>query len=200
MTQTISLTGTKLDTVKITDISIISPVPDGLYTWKLNDGRPRGLKSITCDITLHPEKMIPGKFNHTLQIKTDLDIANTIDVRLSGEVTGPLNSDPRRILFSNYEIGVPLEEKLTIMEDAERSFKILEVDSGDPEVLVKVTSEDRPAKTHTIEVQFTPVEDRPRIQTQIRVKTSLKKQGELLIDVHGFKKRVRKEITPRAVY
>ncbi|MCD4652465.1 DUF1573 domain-containing protein [bacterium] len=199
ISRTFSLDGTRLDTVVIKNIRIKSSVPEGTYTWKLNDGRPRGLRSVTLDITLHPDRIIPGKFNHTLVVETDLEVSSNIEIRLSGEVLGPLSFDPARVLFGNYQTGEVLEETVVIRANTGKAFLITEIESLDSEIQVKQKNNFE-ALAHTLIIRLDSKEDRERIQTRIRITTNLDNQSEMYLDVHGFRKRQPKQITPRAVY
>lgn len=199
VTRTVSLKGTRLDSVTIKSIRIASAVPDDAYTWVLNDARPKGLRSVTIDVTLHPDKIIPGKFNHTLQIDSDLEIGGSIQVRLSGEILGPLSFTPPRILFGNYIENEAMQETVTIQSNTGTPFAIREIVSEDSEVTVSepgTASLDR----HEVTVFFTPRKDRERLHTRLRIRTDLENQSEMYLDVHGFRKRQPKKMTPRAVY
>jgi len=197
--RTLSLEGTKIDTVKITDIRVETSVPEGTYTWKLNDGRPRGLRSITLDVTFHPDKIIPGKFNHTLVIETDLKIAPLIKVRLNGEVLGPLSFEPSRVLFGNFQIGEPVEKDVIVRANSGKKFSIEKLNSLDDEVTV--TLKDKGVKTeHVLKIRFVPAQNRERLQTRIHVVTSLVDETEMYLDIHGFRKRQAKQMTPHEVY
>ncbi|MBN1297091.1 DUF1573 domain-containing protein [bacterium] len=199
VTRTCSLDGSRLDTVSIKSIHLNSPVPDGAYTWTLNDARPSGQRSITLDVTLHPDKIIPGKFNHTLLIETDLETAGTLEVRLNGEIAGTLSTEPARVLFANFVPGQSLEETVVVQTCMGMPFVIREATSDDTEVTVDIESS-HPAAAHKIHIQFNPVLDRERLFARIKISTDLADQAELYLDINGFRKRIPKEITPRAVY
>jgi len=199
LTRTLSLEGTKLETMSVKEIKIISPVPEGSYSWILNDGRKEGVKSVTLDVTLHPAKLIPGKFNHTLSIVTDVEPFGTVDVRLTGQVTGPISCEPKRILFGNYILGQEFTESVEITVANNKKFEILSIEPMDSELSVVQNSEGS-ARAHQFTVSFKPETNRDRLAAKVLIRTNLKRQSDMYLDVNGFKKREQKRITPRAVY
>ncbi|HPQ42462.1 MAG TPA: hypothetical protein PLV45_18970, partial [bacterium] len=126
-------------------------------------------------------------------------ISGTLEVRLSGEVLGPLSFEPARILFGNYVQNEAMEQTVEIRSNTGKPFTIREIVSEDSEITV-TGPEAGPAESHTITVRFLPRQDRERVQTHLKISTDLEPQSEMYLDIHGYRKREPKRMTPRAVY
>ncbi len=193
-----SFSGSRLDSVSIKEIHLDESVPRDAFTWILRDGRSAG-KGLSIDVTLNPIYLIPGKFNHLLHVKTDLEQTPSITINLSGDLSGSLIASPPRILFGNYELGVPMSESVELVANDNLPFTITGIESNDPELVASFSAGETLNK-QMITIQFNPIEDRPRFQTQVRISTDLKNNSEMFLDVHGFQKRPPKKLTPRATY
>lgn len=198
VTITTSLDGSLGKTVIIKDILVEKSAPQGVFGWNLRDDRNQGGK-LHLEVTLDPSGLIPGKFNYIMTIQTDLIDTPKVIVNLSGEISGSLSSTPSHMLFGNYELGVPMMETVEILSSENKPFAITSIESSDPELSFEFTS-GVIATTHRILVHFHPSENRPRFETQVRISTTLETDSQMLLDVHGFQKRIPKKMTPREVY
>lgn len=186
--------------MNVKEIRLRSKVPEGAYSWVLNDGRERGVKSVTLDVTLDPTKLLTGRFNHTLEIVTDLEKAGILSLNLSGEVTGPFTMTPAKVLFSNYETANSYEQIVEISVNTAEPFQLLSIEPEDPEITVERISPAETAKVHTIKVKYRAETDRQRLSTRIKLNTDYKTQSGVYLDIQGFRKRQPKRLTPRPVY
>lgn len=198
VTLSAKLTGSMLDSVVISDLHIERSVPENAFIWKFKDNRSGG-GDLSLDVTLYPPRLIPGKFNYVLTLDTNLEHTPHVFLNLSGELSGLLTATPPRLLFGNYEPGIPMEEPIELQSSDSRAFRIKEIFPGDPEISV-VFQSDLLSVKHSLVVHLNPLEDRPRFETQIKIITDLESDSDILLDVHGFQKRIPKKITPRAVY
>lgn len=195
VTRSCTFQGTRVDSVSITRIRPGDDVPENVYTWKLNDLRNSG-EGLQLDVTFHAENAVPGRFVHQLIVETDLADTPELRVNLSGELTGFIYSTPPRLLFANYETGVPMQESVTIQTYRNVPFSVIAVESDDPEISVTIHG-DQASLEQVLTVSFKPVEDRPRFQAKVKITTDIGSRSEMFLDVHGFQKRQPKKLSLR---
>jgi hypothetical protein len=133
---------------------------------------------------------------HQLIVETDLVDTPDLRVNLSGELTGFVYSTPPRILFGNYELGIPMQETVVIQTYRHVPFCVIAAESDDPEISVMVQS-DEASLEQVLTIRFEPVEDRLRFQAQIKITTDIGSRSGMLLDVHGFQKRQPKKLSLR---
>jgi hypothetical protein len=197
VTQSVELIGKDLDNIKIKNIHAKESELSKAFSWKQIDSRETGERKWMLEIALNPADQKPRTFMETLIIETDSEKVPSIEVMMSGEITGPITADPQRIYFANYDPGTPMTRPLKITSSEGLTYKLLEITCSDPNFTVANWAKTS-ASTHDLEVALDPKYTGENIKADLTIKTDSKEQPEIVIPINGYKKRVRPEPGPNA--
>ena len=181
--------GLKVNEVEFTSLKLKDELKNqDAYTWKINDAKTDETRQLTLDVTVHGDKIPPGRFGDVLIIETNLEPTVTLELVLTGEILGPVSANPQRLYFGQFEIDKEMENVLILIANTDIPFKILSASIEDSEF--KIDSWNRESLTeHSLTIRFLPKETRDRIRTSLSIKTDLESQPNLEVEIHAYQRR-----------
>ncbi len=191
--------GLKVNEVEFTSLRLKEDSKNqDAYTWKINDDKSDGTRKLSLDVTVHGDKIPPGRFGDVLIIETNLEPSVTLELVLTGEILGPVSVSPQRLYFGQFEKDQEMENILKLTANTEIPFKILSASIEDPEFKIDPWERDALLE-HTMTVRFLPKETRDRIRTSLSIKTDLKSQPIVEVEIHAYQRRTRSDGTMQSM-
>jgi len=190
ITKTFTFEGKEVDNIKIEKLALKDEANQDAYTWKILDEKTPEGRSLKVDVTVDASKIPPGRFNDVLIARTSLDEAGEVELYLSGEVLGPITINPRRLYFGQYELNQEMVKTVTLTSSNDIPFKILETSIPEQEFAVDPWNREA-ALEHTLTIRLSPKMDRDRIRSAMTIKTDMKDQDNVEVDIHAYKRRSR---------
>jgi len=145
---------------------------------------------LTIDVELHPGQLQPGRFNTQLVIAIDNKDIKTLEVGLSGEIVGPIEAQPERLYFGNFEAGKEITKTITLLSTENKNFRVTDVEVEDKSFTIS-GYDTTPKSEHVLEIHLVPSETHDRLRTDLKVHTDLPEHPVVEISIHGYKKRAR---------
>ena len=140
-------------------------------------------EGIPITISLSPEAPV-GRIRASIKIDTDDERKPTLNLRVVGTVTGPIQVVPQTIAFSPASEGQPNSKKVTITSRV-NGFEIIKVENNSPHILVD-TIEKVKGKSYELEVKLSEATPKGQIRENLVIHTNNKDQSVINIPVYGF--------------
>lgn len=147
-------------------------------------------RNILIHVTLDGSEVPPGRFNEVLLVDSNVKEVPELELHLSGEILGPISSNPKRLYFGQYEKNVEMVKTMTLTANNNVPFKVLEVNCDDQEFKIEPWKSGD-ALEHTLTVRLTPKLERDRIRSSLKIVTSMEKQKDITVDIHAYQRRTR---------
>lgn len=191
ITRQFTFEGSKLNEVTLTSVRLKEDSKNtDAYTWKIHDVKQDGSRQLTLDVTVHANRIQPGRFGDILVVETDLEPSFILELYLTGDVLGPISANPQRLYFGQFEMNQEMENVLRLTANTEKPFRILTASIDDNEFRIDPWARDA-AADHTITIRFLPKEIRDRIRTALVITTDLEAQPVMEIEIHAYQRRTR---------
>lgn len=195
VSKTISFAGKYLKETAIQSIELKNPDFAKSLTWKINDQRSADPPILSVDFFLNPSTMTIGPFRDSIKVKTSAESSAELEIAFSGEILGPLSTDPARLIFGISENPETMVRPIVIKSTDSKEFSILEASIDDTGLTIEPFEKSK-ALSHTLKITVNTNYPNDRIRTELVLKTSHPEVSEMRIPISGFKRQTSQPNLP----
>ncbi len=191
----VEFSGKYLKETGIKSISIFTPegTPSNpefqnALSWTINDQRSAEPPQLSVEFKLTPSGMKIGPFRETVKVKTTAENPAELDIQVTGEILGPITTDPPRLFFNFSDDPASLTRKVVIKSTDGKDFGITGVTCEDQGIRIEKPDSNK-SQSHELTVSIVPDYQGDRIRTDLLVKTTHPDSNELKIPISGFRRQ-----------
>jgi len=157
-------------------------------TWTINDQRSTEPPQLSVEFTLNPSGLKIGPFRETVKVKTTAENPAELDIQVTGEILGPITTDPPRLFFNFSDDPQSLTRKVTVKSTDGKEFGIIEVTCEDQGIRIAKPDSNK-SQSHELTISIVPDYQGDRIRTELLLKLTHPDSNELRIPVSGFRRQ-----------